>query len=368
MPLGERVEHVRRIAVLRANAIGDFIFSVPALEALAAAYPDAELVLLAREWHAEFLRDRPSPVDRTIVLPPITGLSAPERPGENGHAPAAFLEALRAERFDLAIQLHGGGKTSNPFMATLGARVTAGMRTLDAAPLDRWIRYVYYQHEVLRYLEVVALVGAAPVALEPRIAVTQPDLAESASVITPGRPFTVIHPGATDSRRHWPYERYARLGDRLADEGLAVVLTGDAGEVELLERVSSAMRAPAIVAGGMLSLGGLTGLLARAQIVVGNDTGPLHLARAVGTPSVTIYWLNNLINGAPMTRHLHRALGSWQLDCPVCGVANVEVRCSHDASFLQRVAYEDVEEHVLDVLACARAQPATTSANSASHA
>jgi ADP-heptose:LPS heptosyltransferase len=239
---------------------------------------------------------------------------------------------------------------------------------MGAAPLDRWIRYVYYQHEVLRYLEVVALIGAVPVTLEPEIAVTQRDLAESASVIAPGRPFVVIHPGATDQRRHWPYERYARLGDRLAADGFTVVLTGDASESDLLARVAAAMRAPGILAAGMLSLGGLAGLLARAQVVVGNDTGPLHLARAVGTPSVTVYWLNNLINGAPMTRHLHRALGSWQLDCPVCGVANVEVRCPHDASFLERVPYEDVEEHVLDVLACTRAQPASTSANSASQA
>jgi ADP-heptose:LPS heptosyltransferase len=366
--LGERVAGVRKIVVLRANAIGDLIFSLPALAALAAAYPKAELVLLARAWHAEFLGQRPSPVDRVIVLPPISGLSLPERPGEDYRPPAAFMDALRAERFDVAVQLHGGGKSSNPFLAQLGARLTAGLRAPGSAPLDRWVRYVYFQPEVFRYLEVAALLGAAPVVLEPEIAVTARDRAESERVVPAGTPFAVLHPGASDERRRWSSARYARLGDRLHAAGLRVVLSGDGSEAELVRTVAEAMRAPALAAAGALSLGGLAGLLARARIVVGNDTGPLHLARAVGTPSVTLYWAGNLINGAPVTRHLHRALSSWQLDCPRCGVANVAVRCPHQSSFLDRVAYEEVEEQVFDVLEVAADQAGTSSAKRLSQA
>jgi ADP-heptose:LPS heptosyltransferase len=311
--------------------------------------------LLAREWHAEFLRGRPSPIDRVIVLPPISGLSLPERPGEAIPAPRDFIEGMRRERFDIAIQLHGGGKASNPFLARLGARVTVGMRAPGSAPLDRWVRYIYFQHEVLRYLEVAALVGAPPAGLEPEIAATARDLEESESLVPPGVSFAAIHPGATDPRRRWAPERFARLGDRLAEEGFTVVLTADRSEESLVRTVVGAMRRPAVDLAGKLTLGGLAGLLSRAAVVVGNDTGPLHLARAVGAPSVTIYWVGNLINGSPITRHLHRALGSWQLDCPVCGVANVEARCTHEVSFVDRVSYEDVEEQVFDVLACAGA-------------
>jgi ADP-heptose:LPS heptosyltransferase len=338
--------------VLRANAIGDFIFSLPALAALKAAYRDAELVLLARRWHAEFLEGRPSPIDRVVALPPIAGLSAPPDADEQPAVTQQTLDALRAERFDVGIQLHGGGKASNPFLARIGARVTVGMRAFDAAPLDRWVRYVYLQHEIMRYLEVVALVGAAPVTLEPEVCVTAQDLEESRSVVPDAVPFVVLHPGATDPRRRWSMERFARLGDRLVAAGLTVVLTGDASERMIVRHVLSAMDRPAIDATGRLSLGGLAGLLARARVVVGNDTGPLHLARAVGAPSVTIYWVANLVNGAPITRHRHRGIGAWQLDCPVCGVTNVAVRCPHDPSFVDAVTYEEVEEHVFDVLAC----------------
>lgn len=349
---GERPADVRKIAVLRANAVGDFVFALPALAALKAAYPQAELVLLAREWHAAFLAGRPSPIDRTIVLPPIDGISRPA--GSGDPFPLHFVDALRAERFDVAIQLHGGGAASNPFLAQIGARLTVGMRAPGAAPLDRWVRYIYFHNEILRYLEVVALIGVAPDGIDPEIAVTDADLRESETVVPAGVPFAVIHPGATDERRRWPAERFAAVADRLAEDGLVAVVTGDGSESALVRRCAAAMRRPAIDAAGRLSLGGLAGLLARAQVAIGNDTGPLHLARAVGAPSVTIYWIGNLINGAPVTRHLHRAIGSWQLDCPVCGIVNVDVRCRHQVSFLERVAVEDVVEQARDVLALAR--------------
>src|SRR5256886_2793542 len=185
----KKVPGVRRIAVLRANALGDFIFALPALEALRAAYPQAEIVLLAKKWHAAFLQGRPGPVDRVVAVPPYPGVS--EEPGTPGTRHSLecsaeleqFFEAMARERFDLAIQIHGGGRYSNPFLLRLGARLTVGLKTPDAAPLDRWVPYLYFQSEVLRYLEVVALVGATTRVLEPRIAVTAQDLAEAERVV-----------------------------------------------------------------------------------------------------------------------------------------------------------------------------------------
>ena len=70
----ERVPDVHKIAVLRTNALGDFIFTLPTLEALRTAYPSAEIVLLAKARHAAFLTERPSPIDRVVVIPPYGGL------------------------------------------------------------------------------------------------------------------------------------------------------------------------------------------------------------------------------------------------------------------------------------------------------
>ncbi|RPI55291.1 MAG: hypothetical protein EHM56_05400 [Chloroflexi bacterium] len=197
-----RLEEVRRIAVLRANAIGDLVFALPALDALRAAYPDAEIVLLGLPWHADLLRGRPGPIDRVEVVP----IYPPIREEMGREADPAeqerFFAAMARERFDLAVQIHGGGRNSNPFVLRLGARVTAGLRTPDAAPLDRWLPYVYYQPEVHRYLEVMALVGAQPVTLEPRLQVLPGDLDESYEAVPEaGPPIVVLHPGAGDPRR-----------------------------------------------------------------------------------------------------------------------------------------------------------------------
>jgi ADP-heptose:LPS heptosyltransferase len=173
-------ESVRRIAVLRANGIGDLVFALPALDALRRRFHRAEIVLLGRAWHAELLRGRVSAVDRVEVLPrsALAGAGSIERPDVR-----AFLDRMRARRFDLGVQLHGGGATSNPLVRALGATTTVGMRTPDADPLDLWIPYVYYQPEILRYLEVVGLLDATAVTLEPMLNVTPADIAASAAAV-----------------------------------------------------------------------------------------------------------------------------------------------------------------------------------------
>ena len=165
----ERVRNIRKIAVLRANALGDFIFAFPALEALRAAYPEAEIVLLAKKWHANFLANRPGPVDRVVVVPVSKGVN--EEPGlvENFAEQERFFKAMTQECFDLAIQLHGGGRYSNPFLQRLGARMTAGLKTPDAIALDRWLPYIYYQSEIIRYLEVVSSTSTSATSVSPEV-------------------------------------------------------------------------------------------------------------------------------------------------------------------------------------------------------
>src|SRR3954451_16904536 len=148
-----RFDGVARIAVLRGGGLGDLIFVLPALESLKAAYPEAELTLLGTAAHAALLADFDSPVDAVEVLPRIPGIN-PSGAGDGTAAERhAFADRLRSPRYDLAVQLNGGGRNSNPFLLELDARHTVGMRTPDAMPLERCIDYIYYQHEVLRALE-----------------------------------------------------------------------------------------------------------------------------------------------------------------------------------------------------------------------
>ncbi|HEX7022871.1 MAG TPA: glycosyltransferase family 9 protein, partial [Trueperaceae bacterium] len=350
-PEGAHCEGVRKIAVLRANALGDFIFALPALAALKAAYPTAELVLLGLPWHAAFLRGRPGPVDRVVVVPPSPGVRGEPGKTEVDEAELErFFAAMAAERFDLALQLHGGGRYSNPFVRRLGARMTAGLKTPDAQPLDRWVPYVYFQHEVLRYLEVAALVGAPPVSLAPCLELMPADHQEAAEVVpASGGPLVVLHPGASDPRRRWPVKRFAAVGDALAGKGARIAVTGTGPEGVLVDELVDAMCAPAMNLCDRLSLGGLAGLLKRATLLVSNDSGPLHVATALGGRTVGLFWCANLINGGPLYRTRHRPLLSWRLECPACGQNCMTGRCQHKASFLDGISVEEVLAEALDL-------------------
>ncbi|MEU4565700.1 glycosyltransferase family 9 protein [Micromonospora sp. NPDC023956] len=358
-PVTGHVPDVARIAVLRANALGDFIFVLPALDALRAAYPGAELVLLGAPWHAKLFRDRPGPVDRVLVVPPAAGIRGRD-PGEPESAMDDFLAAARAEHFDLALQVHGGGANSNPIVSGLGARVTAGLRAEDAPPLDRWLRYVYYQHEVIRYLEVAALVGAPATTVLPSLPVTGADRAEARAVLgEPVRPRVALHPGATDTRRRWPAERFAEVARELATDGYEVLVTGTPGEQEVVDRVVAAAGVPVRPQVGTLSLGALAACYADCALVVSNDTGPLHLAAAVGTPTVGVYWVGNLINTGHPLRRRHRPIMSWTVHCPVCGVDCTpglyparpgDGECPHRDSFVSDVPTVEVVEAAHELL------------------
>jgi ADP-heptose:LPS heptosyltransferase len=347
---GERVPGVRRIAVLRANRLGDFISILPALEALAAAYPQAEIVLLGRPWHRRFLLGRAGPVARTLVIPAVPGLHEPA-PRERAEVPdpETFLAAAHREAFDLALQLHGGGRESNRFVKRLRARVTAGSKTEDASPLDRCIPYDVLQPEIARYLEIAGLVGAPPVTLQPRLAVLARDLEEAQEWIDGGA-YVLLHPGATDPRRRWPPEYFGRVGDALAAHGYRVIINAIGEEAAIAARVVAAMRAPAEIVRDGLSVSGLLGLIARAAAVVSNDSGPMHLAVAAGTPCIGLFWFFNAITSAPPSRARFAPLVSWRSHCPNCGRNLIADVCDHMDSVIAGISPDDVIDSALSLI------------------
>ena len=341
---GGLVPDVRRIAVLRANGLGDYVVSEPALSALRTAYPDAEITLLGAAHHAALLAGRPGPVDRVVPLPLVSGVRVKsDAPDATPEELEAFCAEQRAYGYDLAVQLHGGGGNSNPLLLRLGARVSVGAAAPGAPRTDRWVPYTSFQHDTVRWLEVVAAAGARGTRLEPELAVTPEDLAASEAVVpADGRPLVVVHPGATDARRCYPEDRLGRVARAVADAGARVVVVGGPGDVDRVAAVAAGFGAPVETVVGGLSLGGLVGTLARAALMVGNDSGPRHLAGAVGTPTVGVFTYANLADVAPLTRVWHRVLVSWHGGCAVCGMRVLDGWCGHGASATHDVPEADV--------------------------
>ena len=101
----------------------------------------------------------------------------------------------------------------------------------------------------------------------------------------------------------------------------------------------------------------MTGLLSIADLLVSNDTGPLHLARALKTPTVGIYWCGNAITGLPMSTSINRPLLSFAINCPICGLSstlfgkNDKGECKHAASFVADVSIESVHNAIEEIIA-----------------
>jgi ADP-heptose:LPS heptosyltransferase len=345
---GLRLSGTQRIVVVRAGGIGDLIFALPALKSLKATYPDAELTLLAADWQGAFLAGR-GIVDCVIEMPAYKGVrGGAEDPSEI----ARFFERMRAERFDLAIQMHGGGRNSNPFTRRLGARTTLGLQTPDAEALDINVPYVYLQPEVFRFLELAAAVGCEPVELEPSLPILPSDLEppfDVARLVDADGSLVLLSPGASDPRRRWPVERFAAVAKTLVQEDAKVVVVGAEEDRPLADTIREQVP-EAVSLTGAIGLNHYAGLASRADVLIGNDSGPLNLARAVGTATVGIYWVGNMINAGGPTRSRQRPLASWQVACPECGTDMIYRSCEHAASFVAQVGVEEVLFNALDLL------------------
>ncbi|MGT2463288.1 glycosyltransferase family 9 protein [Sinomonas atrocyanea] len=167
-----------------------------------------------------------------------------------------------------------------------------------------------------------------------------------------GEGLVVVHPGATDPRRRWPAHRFAHVAAALAEEGWQVLVVGDPGERELAEGIAhdAAATAPSAAhrigaAAGQTDLHALVGLLDAARLVVANDSGPRHLAQALGTPTASVYWGPNLVNAGPRQRRMHRVQISWRQLCPVCGADGTDPfgrSCDHSDPWVADVQADDV--------------------------
>lgn len=348
-PVLARFGQVSRIAVLRGGGLGDLLFALPAVAALRAAYPEASVTVLGTPIHRDLAGSTSGPGYDVRILPYAEGV----RPGpEDPAALEAFFAEMQRERFDLAVQLHGGGRFSNPFLLRLGARHTVGTRTPDAARLERNLPYAYYQHEPLRALEVAGLAGAPPAGLEARLRPLDRYAAQVEPLLGGGSAVVVIHPGATDLRRRWPARNFGEVAAACAADGGRVLVVGTRDEQELAAAVVEAASSPRVVSlAGELELGALAALLAAASVLVGNDSGPRHLAQALGTPTVGLYWAGNLINAGPLGRSRHRVHLSWLTHCPECGADITQIgwtapRCPHESTLLAGISAGDVYQDV----------------------
>ena len=324
----------RRIVVFRAlPGLGDLLCWTPAMRALRSAAPDAEIAFVGLP-SASWVLDRfPSLVDRLVEFPGWPGL--PEGDGDAATT-TAFLGALQAERFDLAIQMHGSGLLTNPLVALFGARRTAVAHLPGGYVPDPELAIAYpsHAHEIHRHLVLTSALGAPDLGDGLTFPVSERDEEEVASALTSEdlhrAQVAVLHPGASHDHRCWPPERFAAVADALHERGLRVVLTGVESERPVTTTVAAACRNPVTDLTGRTSLGALAALVAHAHVVVCNDTGISHLAAALRTPSVVVFTHSDPTRWAPLATELHRAVVDASVEGNRCSHAGDSHRCLGD--------------------------------------
>jgi lipopolysaccharide heptosyltransferase II len=294
----------RRLLCVRLDSLGDVLMTTPAIRALKESRPGRRIALLTSPSGAEAASLVPE-IDEVIVYEApwlkATTARADSRPEY------AMADELRQHGFDGAVifTVYSQNPLPSAFLCYL-ADIPLRLAHCHENPyqlLTDWVPDPEPQrmtrHEVRRQLDLVASIGCNTP--DERLSLRVPEAARREALdlldrlgVDRSRPWVVIHPGATAPSRRYPPDSYAAVARRLAlEEGWTVVFSGSEPERELVERVRAAMEAPSLSLVGALDLAGLAAVLSLAPLLIANNTGPVHVAAAVGTPVVDLYALTN---------------------------------------------------------------------------
>ena len=356
---GVKLEQPVKIMVRATNWVGDAVMSLPALEALRARFPDTDIVVVAKPWVAELYASHPG-LFRLIVYDPEG-----EHRGRAGFA--KLIASLRQEQFEAAILFQRAFHAAwMAWRARIPVRIgyrTDGRAMLLTEPVGL-PSAGHAGHQSAEYLELLFRAGL----LERRPgAVQQVQLAVSraerrwageelkALGLEGPRYFVGINPGASfGPAKRWPAECFAALGDRLVGAlGADVLVFGTEPERPLAETVARLMQHTPVVLAGHTTLRQWMALTARCRVVLTNDSGPMHVAAALGVPVVAVFGSTDeratgpLSPWARVVKHPVACSPCGRRECPIdlrC-LSGVSVDQVHRAALELVAAFESARRH-----------------------
>ncbi|MBF2075017.1 MAG: lipopolysaccharide heptosyltransferase II [Synechococcales cyanobacterium C42_A2020_086] len=296
----------RNLLCIRLDTIGDVIMTTPAMRALKQSQPERRLTLMTSAAGAAIASLIPDLDDVIVYDAPWLKATALRQSSQPEYA---MIERLRQAQFDAAIIFTVYSQNPLPaaflcYMAGIPLRL-AHCRENPYQLLTDWVKdpepELQIRHEVQRQFDLVQSVHNSA-ALDPppmQLRVSPQAAAALRQILAQlglefDRPWVVIHPGATAPSRRYPPEQFAIVGRQLVQElGLQVIWTGTAPEQELVSTIQQQMLAPSYSLVDRLTLEQMAALLALTPLLISNNTGPVHIAAAMGTPVVDLYALTN---------------------------------------------------------------------------
>ncbi len=292
------------VLVVRYSALGDVVLATSVLEPLRARYPGARIEWLTARPYAPLLEG----------LPELAAVHVLGREGEE--APLAVASRLRG-RFDVVLDLQN--KVKSALVAHLAGRRTVSFRRRTAGQALRSLLGsdppLVRGHQTRLYADALAPLGVGGpgplrVSLSARARALAADALQGVEA-----PAVAIAPGARWATKRWPAERFAAVADALAAEGFRIVLAGGPGDRDAFAAFRAAARARVAADLSPLPVDALAAAIARVQLLVACDSGPVHLASAVGTPALALFGPTSTARWGPVPPGRALAL---ELPCAPC--------------------------------------------------
>lgn len=278
----------KNILVVRLDRMGDVVLSTPALKALRDAYPESRITFMVRSFVKDIAQGNPS-VNEVIIYDKAKGFF------EN----IDFIKELRKKKFDLAVVLHPTLRTywiiflsGIPKRLGLDKKRKMGWLLTDRVP-DK--KHLGLKHEIDYTLDILRYIGVDAKERNMHVPVS-PDSGKRVSEaftkggITGSDTVVVMNPGASCPSKRWPAKRFAEAADILIKRNgvKIVIITGEADK-EIGETVASSIKEGCLDLSGKTTVGDIAEILKRSKLFISNDSGPVHISCAVGTPVVAIF-------------------------------------------------------------------------------
>ena len=344
----------KRICIVRLGGLGDVVNTLPALDAIRAACPDAHITWLVEAAWRDILPAAPR-LDDVIAVPKREWLTRLRGLDDLSKLPvdvARFVRNLRARKFDLVIDLHGNLR-SGIVSFTTGAKTRVGYAPACCKEFNYLFTNEHHAvgggrvHRIDRALTLAEALGGKRATDTPKMDVREDALDfarqafEDADLTT--RPVVAIHPGTSrfGAYKRWPVESYNEVIRQLNVHGFASLITWGPGEYEMV--VEAAAGTHAVISPRTRSVADLAALLSLCDAFIGADTGPGMIAAAVDTPPVSIFGPKDSVIYAP--RHPRAAVIELPMNCRPC-----KKRTCRDPKCVLHITVGQVVDTVLALL------------------
>jgi len=300
--------HFENLLIIKPSSLGDIVLALPALAALRKSFPDAKISWLVRPEFAPLLEKHP---DLTCLI--IFDRRLLGKAWFHPRASASLLSLirlLRQKNFDAVIDLQGLFRTASLAWLTRCKKRFGIARARELAHFfytNKVEQDVDCVHLVDYYLKIIQTITGSET--QARFTFPQdPSTADSVSSLLERHDvkpdnYAVFVPGSVHADKCWPTQRFAALADKISPQfNLSIVATGTESEKDIVENIKNLADVPIADLTGQTSLNELVALLKTAKLVVTNDTGPGHIAAALGVPLVMIFGRSNPARVAPYAR------------------------------------------------------------------